>query len=308
MTLPTLLARPRVQTVVIASAVLGALIGLDTLRVHLQLDPLVDVHAYYDAGARLNAGQPLYDQVSTTDDSAFYRYPPLLAIAFRPLALLPFNTAAAIWEALLVVLFVLTIVRLDWRDRWTWIVLGWLAAPLAWSLAVGQAQVAVTFLLAIGAPWAVAVAAHLKLLPILVAVFWIGRRDWGALARLVAWGLGLLVLSFVLEPAGTVAYLTFPNLGQVGEVRNLSPYAVSPWIWVVWVGAMLAMAWRVAPTRWGWPAAVALSVLANPRLLMYMLSTLAAAKGGPAPRNAPDTRPAIRPIEAASPTAGQRDE
>ena len=91
MTLAALIARPRVRSVVIASAVLGALIGLDTLRVHLQVDPLVDVHAYYDAGARLNAGQPLYDQISTTNDPDFYRYPPLLAIAFRPLALLPFE-------------------------------------------------------------------------------------------------------------------------------------------------------------------------------------------------------------------------
>ena len=284
MTLAVLLTRPRVRYVVVASAVLGVVIGLDTLRVHLQVDPLVDVHAYYDAGARLNAGQPLYEQISTTNDPDFYRYPPLLAIAFRPLALLPFETAALIWEAFLIALFVLTIVRLDWRDRWTWIVLGWLAAPIAWSLAVGQAQVAVTFLLVIGAPWAVAVAAHLKLLPVLVAVFWIGRRDWGALARLAAWGLGLLILSFVLEPAGTLAYMTFPDLGQVGEVRNLSPYAFSPWLWLALVGALLVVALRLAPSRWGWPAAIALSVLASPRLLMYMFSTLASGKGGPRPR------------------------
>lgn len=284
MSLAVLLTRPRVRYVVVASAVLGVVIGLDTLRVHLQVDPLVDVHAYYDAGARLNAGQPLYEQISTTNDPDFYRYPPLLAIAFRPLALLPFETAALIWEAFLIALFVLTIVRLDWRDRWTWIVLGWLAAPIGWSLAVGQAQVAVTFLLVIGAPWAVAVAAHLKLLPVLVAVFWIGRRDWGALARLAAWGLGLLILSFVLEPAGTLAYMTFPDLGQVGEVRNLSPYAFSPWLWLALVGALLVVALRLAPSRWGWAAAVALSVLASPRLLMYMFSTLASGKGGPRPR------------------------
>jgi Glycosyltransferase family 87 len=283
MTLAVLLTRPRVRYVIVASAVLGLVIGLDTMRVHLQLDPLADVHAYYDAGARLNAGQPLYEQVATTNDPDFYRYPPLLAIAFRPLALLPFETAALIWEAFLITLFVLTIVRLDWRDRWTWIVLGWLAAPFGWSLAVGQAQVAVTFLLVIGAPWAVAIAAHLKLLPVLVAIFWIGRRDWRSVARLAAWGIGLLILSFVLEPAGTLAYMTFPDLGQVGEVRNLSPYAFSPWLWLALAGALLVVALRLAPTRWGWAAAVALSVLASPRLLMYMFSTLASGKGGPRP-------------------------
>ena len=130
----------------------GLLIGIDTLVLHLRLDPLADVRAYYDAGARLNAGLPLYVQTATTDDPGFYRYPPLLAIAFRPLALLPYETAALIWEAFLIVLFVGTLVRLGLRNEWTWIVSGWLAAPIAWSLAIGQAQVAVTFLVALGAP------------------------------------------------------------------------------------------------------------------------------------------------------------
>ena len=57
-----LLDTPRVQFVLIAASVLGLIIGLDTLILHLTTDPLADVHAYYDAGARLNAGLPLYDQ------------------------------------------------------------------------------------------------------------------------------------------------------------------------------------------------------------------------------------------------------
>jgi Glycosyltransferase family 87 len=285
----------RVWYVLIAAAWLGALIGFDTLRVHLQLDPLADVHAYYDAGARLNAGLPLYDQAVGTNDASFYRYPPLLAIAFRPLALLPFPTAARIWEALLIGLFILTVIRLGVRDRWTWLVLGWLAAPIAWSLAVGQAQVAVTFLLALGAPWAVALATNLKVLPALVAVFWIGRRDWGALRRFaVAMGV-LALVSLVLEPRGTLDYLSFLRLEQVGAVRNLSPYQLSPFIWLVIVVALAVLALRTAPGRFGWLVAVTLSVLASPRLLMYMLSTLAAGKAGPAPAASPPATPPDSP-------------
>jgi hypothetical protein len=37
----------------------------------------------------------------------------------------------------------------------------------------------------------------------------------------------------------------------------------------------------LARTRWGWPAAVVLSVFATPRLLSYQLSTLLAGFGGP---------------------------
>ena len=56
-----------VQLVLVLAAVVGVLIGIDTLVIHLRLDPLADVHAYYDAGARLNAGLPLYDQPAGTD-------------------------------------------------------------------------------------------------------------------------------------------------------------------------------------------------------------------------------------------------
>ena len=50
-------------------------------------------------------------------------------------------------------------------------------------------------------------------------------------------------------------------------------------LWAAFVVALLVLALRYAPTRAGWPLAVAASVLVTPRLLMYQLSTLQA--GGP---------------------------
>jgi len=148
----------------------------------------------------------------------------------------------------------------------------------------------VTFLLAVGAPWAVALATNLKVLPALVAVFWIGRRDWRSLAWFGGAMAVLGLVTFVLEPGGTLAYLSFLDLEQVGAVRNLSPYQLSPVIWLVMVAGLAVLALRTSRGRFGWLAAVALSVLASPRLLMYMLSTLAAGKTGPRP--AGDPRPA----------------
>ena len=81
----------------------------------------------------------------------------------------------------------------------------------------------------------------------------------------------------MLEPSGTVGFLGNTNLSQVGEVNNLSPYAISPILWLVVAAAGLVLALRLAPTRAGWAAAVALSVLATPRLLEYMLMTLLSA-------------------------------
>jgi hypothetical protein len=266
----------RLRAVLFGAAVVGTLIGVNNLVLHLTMDPLADVHAYYDAGARLNAGLPLYDQPADTNAAAFYRYPPLLAIAFRPLALLPFDVAATLWEVALIASFGVAVRRVGIRRPATWLALGMLAMPVAWSLAIGQAQVLVTALLTIGAPWAVALATNFKLLPALAAIFWLGRRDWRSLGRFAAWMTALVLLQLLLEPRGTIAFLSFPSLGQVGQVTNLSPYGVSPMLWLllVAVGALLAL--RLAGTRYGWVAAVALSVLATPRLLAYQLSTLLA--------------------------------
>lgn len=259
-----------------ALAVVGALAGIYLLWLHLTSDPLADVHAYYDAGARLNAGQPLYQPGADPDLAEFYRYPPLLAILFRPLALLPFDLAAGIWEVLVLAAFGVTLWRLGVRRPATWLAVGMLGIPIAWALAIGQAQSIVTLLLTLGNPWAVALAGHLKLFPLLVGLFWLGRRDWRNLGWFVAWTVGLGVLQLVLEPANTLAFLGLTNLGQVGSVHNFSPYALSPLLWAALVIAGVVVTLRLSRTRWGWSAAVALSVLATPRLLTYMLMTLLA--------------------------------
>jgi hypothetical protein len=271
---------PNVRRVLAGAAVLGLALGIQTLILHLSTDPLADVHAYYDAGTRLNAGVPLYDQPATTNDNEFYRYPPLLAIVFRPLALLPFETAALVWEAFLVVCFVATILRLG-TNRRTWVVLGMLALPTFWSLAIGQAQIVVTLLMAMGSPLALALATHLKIFPALAGIWWLGRRDVRSLGWFVGWLVIFAVVQLILEPAGTIAFPSTFGLQQVGNVENRSLYAYAPLAWAIAVVAGAVVAWRLAPTRYGWVAAVALSVLATPRLLVYQLSTLVAALRDP---------------------------
>jgi hypothetical protein len=268
--------RRNIDLVLFAWAVVGVLIGVNTFLLHLQNDPLADVHAYYDAATRLNAGLPLYEQAATTNQAEFYRYPPLFAMAFRPLALLPYATASLIWEAGVIASFVglLWWIRPGKRG---WLIIGILAMPILWSLSIGQAQVPMTLLMAIGAPWSIALAANLKVLPALVAIWWIGRRDWRSLGRFVAWMVAFAGIQLVLDPSDTIAFPSVFTLGQVGEVRNWSPYVVSPVLWVALVVVGMVVAFRLAPTRWGWAAAVALAVLATPRLLLYQLMTLAAA-------------------------------
>src|SRR5436190_3305134 len=270
----------RVRMVLFGAAIVGTLIGINTFLLHLFGDPLADVRAYYEAGARLNAGQPLYVQTATVDDPNFYRYPPLLAIVFRPLALLPYEPAAAIWEAFVIGAFVATVIRIR-PDADRLLVFGMLAMTWLWSLAIGQAQVPLTLVTLIGAPWSVALATNIKVFPILIGIWWLSRREWRALAWFGGWLAVLLAFQFVVAPSDTIAFFGTLNTSQVGDVHNVSPFAVSP---ILWAGLLLAgavIAFRLGPTRWGWPAAVALSVFANPRLLLYQLMTLLAGLRNP---------------------------
>jgi hypothetical protein len=268
----------RLNLVGFGLAVLGVLllIGLlPDLGNLLATKPLSDVRAYYDAGARLNAGQPLYPASADVNVSEYYRYPPLLAIAFRPLALLPYHVAALLWELLMVASLILA-VRLLAPPRATVWALGILAFPIAWCLAIGQAQVLVTWLLALATPWSVALAGQLKILPALAAVYWVGRHDWRALRQFVLWTVALIVVQVVLEPRGSFDFLSIANLGQVGNINNLSPYGVSPILWAILfvLGGMAS--YLLARGRYGWATAVAFSVLATPRLISYLLMALLA--------------------------------
>jgi hypothetical protein len=277
---PRSTARAIALGLIVGFAVVGLILGIRITITHLVEDPLADVRAYYDAGARLNAGLPLYVPVSSTNEPGSYHYPPLLAILFRPLALLPYEVAALLWAVVMVGATVLTFRRIGLSPP-VLIAAGLLAVAILWTATIGQVQAVVTLLLAIGAPWAVALATSLKLYPILVAVFWVGRRDWRSISWLFGWLVALAGIQFLLEPSGTIAYLGFLRAEQVADSNNLSLFGVSPVLWLVSVVVLAIVALRLAPTRWGWAAAVVFSVFASPRLLSFQLSTLLAGFGGP---------------------------
>lgn len=285
-----------------ALSVVGGLLGVGLFVQHVMSDPLVDVNAYYLAATRLNEGQPLYPPDGDPNLPTYYFYPPLLAVLLRPLALLPYHVVAVAWGAAMAACLVLTVRRLGAR-RPVWLALGLLGMPIGFALSVGQAHPLVVLLVALGQPWAIALATNLKLFPALVAVWWIGRRDWAALAAFTAWLLLLALFQFVLAPQASIDFLGVLSLDLVADVRNWSPYAVSPESWVVLVALGALVALRLAPGRWGWPAAVALATLTPPRLLLYMFMGLLSGLRQPDPPrgDAPDLPPGAYvadPVEA----------
>jgi hypothetical protein len=283
-----------------AAAVIGALAGIGVAWQHVVNDPLADAHAYYEAAARLNAGQPLYPPGIDPSSNHIYLYPPMLAVLLRPLALLPFQWFALAWELVVVASFVALVRLIGVRRKATWLAIGLLGVPIGWALTIAQAHIPMTLLLAIGQPWSIALAANLKLTPVLVAIWWFGRRDWQSLIAFFVW-MGLLALAqLLLEPGGSFAFFQNVGFGQIGEVRNISPYVQSPVLWIalVLVGALVALA--LARTRWGWAAAVTLATLSPPRLLVYMLAGLIAAIRQPKIAGAPDPADLSDPVAAYS--------
>jgi len=281
-----------------ALAAIGGLLGLGMLLLHLTTDPLADVRAYYDAARRLNEGRPLYAASGDATTPTYYFYPPMLAIVMRPFAGLPFHVFAVGWEAVVVASFAALLRRLG-ANRRTFVALGILGMPIGWALGVAQAHVPMTLLMAIGQPWSVALAANLKLFPVLVAVWWLGRREYQAIGALIGWLILLAFLQWLVEPNGSVAFFGAVGLDETAGVRNLSPYAISPWLWAALGVAGGTAALFLAPTRWGWAAAVALATLASPRLLVYMLTSLLAGV------REPDPPEGERPDEHSPPSAAE---
>jgi alpha-1,2-mannosyltransferase len=281
--------------IVFALAVVGALFGFAIFLGQVTSDPLADVRAYYGAATRLNAGLPLYPVGQDVNGPTAYFYPPLFAMLFRPLALLPFELAAVIWGAIVALSFLGTLWLLGIRRRATWLAVGILGVPIGFTLAVAQAQAVVTLLLTIGSPFGIALAANIKLFPLLAGVWFVGRRDWRRVRALALWTAGLVAVQLVLEPQATMDYVRALGLGWVGGNTNYSPYAISPVLWAVLLIAGVLLGLRLAPTRWGWAAAVSLAVLAPPRLPIYMFMGLLAALR--ADRWAAVSEPASRPAD-----------
>jgi hypothetical protein len=282
-----------ISLILFALAVVGAMAGLFVFTLHGQGDPLNDAQAYYWAGGRLNAGLPLYPPDQSVSTPLGYPYPPMVAILWRPLALLPWPVAAAIWEAVIVAAFLATIWWLGPRRRATWLAIGILALPIGWCVAIGQVQVILTLLSVIGTPWSVALAANIKLFPALLALWWLGRGDWRRLGQFIGWMAALALIQLVLAPQASLDYVGSISLHQVGApgaIRNISPYAISPLLWAALAVGGGVIVLRLARTRWGWAAAATFAVVANPRLIVYLLMALLAAIASPGRRPSPAVR------------------
>jgi hypothetical protein len=231
-----------------------------------------DEHAYWLAGQRLLAGEPLYDPTATSITPFAYWYPPIVAQVMAPVsAVLPEWLFSALWT-------VLMLVCLWWiagRD-----VLRALALcafpPVAVEFWFRNVHLILAVLLVLGirrwSGW-YAVGAAIKLAPGIALGYLALRGRWRELAMAVGLGIGLLAISLVLSPD---AWRQFAEVMLARGPSDESAFFPVPYVArVVAAVVVLLVAARLEP-RWGEPLLVVAVVLALPTLWFTALSTLVA--------------------------------
>ena len=231
-----------------------------------------DARAYYLAAERLRDGEPLYPAMHP-DAHEVFRYAPWFAVAFLPFTLLPIEVATHAWSVAMLAcagLAVVPVLRLGGRAAVLLAAL--LGALLAETAMFGNAHPLVVAILSWtvarpSAPWWLAVATSIKLVPIGFVLPWLGLRR----ARDAAIAVGASVLLFLPMLAFDLSgYVTSPGEGL------MSVYAASPVLWALTAAAaVIAAVWlagRASP--YAYVAAGAAMFLVPPRVSTAYLAFL----------------------------------
>jgi hypothetical protein len=231
-----------------------------------------DEHAYWLAGQRLLAGQPLYDPTATSTTPYAYWYPPIVAQVMAPIsALLPSVAFDWLWLGLM-------LVCLWWLAGRSLLVALAMCAfpPIAIEFWYRNVHLVIAVLLVLGlrrwGGW-FSVGAAIKLAPVLGIGYIALRGRWREAFVATAFGGVLLAVSFVLGPDLWRQFLDV--------LRSRGPADASAFIPVPYVARLVAglvlmvVAARIEP-RFGEPLLVVAVTVALPTLWVTALATLAA--------------------------------
>jgi hypothetical protein len=231
-----------------------------------------DVGAYWNAAMRLRDGGTLYLPAADVNASEVYRYAPWFAYAWMPLTYLPRWLVDAAWSVVLVGVSIGVILPALWLRRRAGIAFAALVGSFMLLIASrGNVQPLMVAALVYGAerrsgPLWIALCASLKATPILYALVYAARGEWGRFAMTI--GLSALLIApmalFNLD-----GYTSDPGFSH-------SLYYVSPLLFSVVAGLSVAVAiyvaWRHRP--WAWLAMSVAVLLCLPRYFPYELTFL----------------------------------
>ncbi len=125
-------------------------------------------------------------------------------------------------------------------------------------------------------PIAIGVAASLKITPILFALVYVGRGEWGR--AFVAGGVAALLV---------LPTLLFELPASATETGGTGLFTSAPILWGLLVLTALVTTLRLARSRFAWLAASTATILALPRLLIFDITSLLAALPAPRTERAP---------------------
>ena len=266
----------RVSLAILVVAIYSALGVWGALLLAHKTVPGADLATYQRAAADLLATGDPHATAAFHGEEFQYRYSPLLAM------LIPILGWPPLWYSILAVSTAVPIYY-AYRDAG----LAGLITPLllvgAWlqTLLNGNVQPVLIALLVLtprfarAGPVCLAVATMLKLHPALAVVWYLGRRDWAALR----WYAGaLLTLALIQAPwlgAFVDYYLHAPAAVAAVTGMGLMHFGVAPWL--IGTAVVAVVAFRYAPTRYGWLLATVLQLVAIPRLFPVNLALVLAA-------------------------------
>ena len=254
------------------AAFAGVVIAVVTLvGAIITYQPTSDLPAFLRAADRISRGLTPYGPVPANTHA--WLYAPWFAVVFIPLTWLPFAVASALWHLVLAAAAILSLWPLA-RSR---TLEGLLAVSLIGAFEfhavwAGHFEPLMIVMLVYGlrtrwGPVAIGVAASIKITPIVLCLRYAGCGNWrgAALALGVAALMWTPALLFSLDGWGL----------PVGQTLSLLGYSSVGWAII----ALLAVgaAWHLAPTRYGWLAAVVAWLAVMPRLLAYDIGALAVA-------------------------------
>lgn len=254
----------RLARTVALAVILG--IGIVNLYWAVTAWSLSDAQAYWNAAFRLREGAQLYPVMGNVDASEVYRYAPWFAWLAVPFTYLPGQVAGAIWSLILLAASGVALIPLV-RSR-AWLLLAFFLPILVGISAVGNVQALMVAWLVHGVerrsgPLWIALAASLKIFPILLVAVYAGRREW----LRVTLTLGLAALLWA--PA-----LLYDLRGYATGAGQAASLFSVPVLWAVVVGGAVVATLRMARGTYGWLAGATAVVLALPRLFVYDMTYL----------------------------------
>jgi len=233
---------------------------------------LTDLKAYLAAADLLaSGGNPFEVQLWERGLPYRYHYSPWFAAIFVPVLTLPETVINVGWSILLGAAAAASLVPLIQRH-------GWHATPLVLLIAFLYlnlvAEGNVQPLLLAGLVWSlerrsgpvmIGIAASLKLVPILLALVYVGRGEWRrALLAAAVTGL-LLAPSLLFEIAPTAL-----------ETGGTGLFSTAPIVWGIGLAVAMVLTLLLSRGPHAWLAASTATVLALPRLLIFDVTNLIA--------------------------------